>query len=282
MTKTISHVRNLSEKVIRDFGDEWTEYDQSDLSREELAAEFDDYFHIFPWDRLDAYAVGADIGCGTARWASFVAPRVGKLICVEPSHAIDVARRTLSGVDNVNFLNADIDTMAIADGSLDFAYCLGVLHHLPEPAAGMKTCVAKLKPGAPFLAYLYYRFDNRPAWYRAIWRLSDMVRRVITPLPHPVKVGLTTVIAALVYFPLARLALILERLGFGGRNVPLGQYRHNSFSTMRACALDRFGTSIEHRFTQAELRAMAAEAGLRDLTFSDRKYFWCFVGYREA
>ncbi|MEQ9557095.1 MAG: methyltransferase domain-containing protein [Rhodospirillales bacterium] len=272
--------RNLSEKVIRDFGDEWTEYDQSDLSEDELATEFDDYFHIFPWDRVDSGSVGADIGCGSGRWAAFVAPRVGRLLCVEPSHAIEVARRNLKGAQNVDFIHADIDRMPIDDESLDFAYCLGVLHHLPDPAAGMRRCVDKLKRGAPFLAYLYYRFDNRPAWYRMVWRASDLLRRVIQGLPHRAKVIVTTVIAGLVYYPLARLALMLEKAGIGGRNIPLGQYRHNSFSVMRACALDRFGTAIEHRFTRDEIRALAEASGLCDLSFTDRKYFWCFVGYR--
>jgi hypothetical protein len=46
---------------------------------------------------------------------------------------------------------------------MDFGYSLGVLHHLPDPRAGLAACVTKLKPGAPMLVYIYYAFDNRPA-----------------------------------------------------------------------------------------------------------------------
>ena len=34
-----------------------------------------------------------------------------------------------------------------------------------------------IKPGAPFLLYLYYALDQRPAWFKAVWAASDVVRR---------------------------------------------------------------------------------------------------------
>ena len=40
---------------------------------------FGDYFAIFPWDQLPPAAEGFDMGCGSGRWARFVAPRVGRL-----------------------------------------------------------------------------------------------------------------------------------------------------------------------------------------------------------
>ena len=38
-------------------------------------------------------AEGFDMGCGTGRWAKFVAPKVGKLHCIDPSNAIVVAKK---------------------------------------------------------------------------------------------------------------------------------------------------------------------------------------------
>ena len=49
---------------------------------------------------------------------------------------------------------------------MDFGYALGVLHHVPNTQEGLNSCIKLLKPGAPFLVYLYYSFDNRPNWYR--------------------------------------------------------------------------------------------------------------------
>ncbi|MGA8691845.1 MAG: class I SAM-dependent methyltransferase, partial [Methyloceanibacter sp.] len=64
---------------------------------------FDRYFSIFPWDLLPKQgATGADIGCGSGRWAALVAPRVAKLHLVDASEAaLEVAKRNLCSAPNV-------------------------------------------------------------------------------------------------------------------------------------------------------------------------------------
>jgi hypothetical protein len=74
----------------------------------------------------------------------------------------------------------------------------------------------------------------------------------------------------------------LERAGLNVDGIPLSFYRTKSFYTMRTDALDRFGTSLEQRFTAKQIRAMMADAGLGDIKFSDRNPFWCAVGYRQS
>ena len=71
---------------------------------------------------------------------------------------------------NVEFHHASADAIPLPDGSQDFGYSLGVLHHIPDTARAMADAVRKLKPGAPFLVYLYYDFENRPAWFRGLWK----------------------------------------------------------------------------------------------------------------
>ena len=82
---------------------------------------------------------------------------------------------------------------------MDFGYSLGVLHHVPDTANAIASCARLLKPGAPLLLYLYYALDNRPAWYRALWRASDAVRRLLSRAPHPVKLAASSAIALAVY-----------------------------------------------------------------------------------
>ena len=43
-------------------------------------------------------------------------------------------------------------------------------------------------------------------------------------------------------------------------------------------ALDRFGTRLERRMTQAQIKALMEKAGLRDIRFRDAAPFWCAVG----
>ena len=84
-------------------GDEWTRFDQTGLTDEERIAVFEGYFEVFPWDDLPNDATGFDLGCGSGGWAMHVAPRVGTLHCIDPSDAMEVARKNLASHDNVVF-----------------------------------------------------------------------------------------------------------------------------------------------------------------------------------
>lgn len=272
--------RNLDPATIESFGDEWSRFDQTALNTDEASAIFQDYFSIFPWSELPENATGFDMGCGSGRWARFVSPRVGHLHCIDPSSALEVARRALADLPNLSFHRASVSDAPLPANSQDFGYSLGVLHHIPDTGEGLNTCVRMLKPGAPFLVYLYYAFDNRSRAFRLVWRLSDRLRRFVCRLPPRSKHLVTDLFAVLVYYPLARLALIAEHLGLPVSGIPLAYYRRLSFYTMRTDARDRLGTPLEHRFTRDQIRRMLESAGLRDIRFSDRPPYWCSVGVK--
>jgi SAM-dependent methyltransferase len=274
---------NRHDATVTGFGEEWTAYDQSALSPDEAEAIFHQYFGIFPWKALPKGAVGFDLGCGSGRWAKGVAPRVGTLHCIDASPAaIEVARANLRGERNCRFHVASVDGIPLPDNEADFGYSLGVLHHVPDTAAGIRSCVAKLKPGAPFLLYLYYAFDTRPRWFRTLWRTSDLLRRIIARLPFPARYALSNLLAAGVYLPLARGARLAERLGRDVDNLPLSFYRDRSFYTMRTDALDRFGTRLEQRFAAPQIHRMMREAGLKRIVFSPDPPYWCALGYKRG
>src|SRR3954469_13192191 len=189
--------RNVDTNVVAGFGDEWSRFDQSALSDAEAESLFREYFDIFPWDELAPDAEGFDAGCGSGRWARLVAPRVGKLRCFDASAAAaTVAARNLAASPNCEVSVAAVDAMPMADGTADFGYSLGVLHHIPDTAAALRDCVRKLRPGAPFLLYLYYRFDNRPAWYHLLWFLTNGLRRIVSQLAYPLRYAVSQLLAA--------------------------------------------------------------------------------------
>jgi ubiquinone/menaquinone biosynthesis C-methylase UbiE len=274
---------NIDQQVVKAFGEEWTQFDQQAASVTDLQTMFDQFFRIFPWNVLPSQAVGFDLGCGSGRWARFVSQRVTHLHCIDPSDAaLSVARHNLSDVSNCAFHLASVDHIPIADNSMDFGYAIGVLHHIPDTAAGIRSCVHKLKAGAPLLLYLYYAFDNRPLWFRMIWKPSNVVRTGISRCPFVLRYTLSQVIAALVYWPLARVSFLLERLDFNVEALPLSWYRRRDFYTMRTDALDRFGTRLEKRFTANEIAQMMNEAGLERVTFNDSMPYWCVVGFKKV
>ena len=273
---------NVDRDVVAGFGDEWTRFDQDGLKDSEADQIFQDYFSQFPWDLITAKSVGADFGCGSGRWAKLVAHRVGRLHCIDASHAaLQVAKRNLAASPNCVFHCASVEEAPIAPQSLDFGYSLGVLHHTPDPAEALSACARFLKPGAPFLVYLYYRFDNRPRWFRMIWLCSEFLRSVVSRSPHFVRFVISQVLATFLYWPLARLSQALRAFGKDVSALPLSYYADKSFYVMRTDALDRFGTRLEHRFTRVEITEMMQRAGLERISFSDSAPFWCAVGYRS-
>jgi ubiquinone/menaquinone biosynthesis C-methylase UbiE len=272
---------NVHSATVDGFGDEWNRFDQSQLGNEEREKIFKAYFSIFPWDKLPKNASGFDLGCGSGRWAMEVAPRVSKLHCIDPSSALAVAQRNLISRTNCEFHLASVDSIPLADASMDFGYSLGVLHHVPDTQAGITVCVKKLKVNAPFLIYLYYAFDNKPVWFRAVWRASDILRKLVSKLPHSLRFIASQILATFIYWPLARYSNLLEKLGFNVSNIPLSSYRNNSFYTMRTDALDRFGTQLEQRFTKNQIKTMMETAGLERIEFSDDVPYWCAVGYKK-
>lgn len=273
---------NIDRAVVKDFGSEWSRFDQARLDATDRAEMFQDFFHVFPWSNISPRAVGADVGCGSGRWAILVAPRVGHLHLVEPSEkALAVAKTNLEGVGNVSFHHTGVDALPFGEHSLDFAYALGVLHHVPDTRAAIRSIARMLKPGAVFLLYLYYAFDQRPGWFRLLWRCSDLIRGMICTLPDRPKHLCCDVIAFTVYFPLARVARLLDRLGILPAAWPLAWYRDRALYVLRTDALDRFGTRLEQRFTRREIESMLTEAGFVDLRFSDREPFWCAVGLKR-
>ena len=156
---------NIDNKVVDDFGKEWKAFNHQGLENNDLQSAFDSYFHFFPFASLKD-AEGFDMGCGSGRWAQFVAKKVGFLNCIDPSYlALDQAKLNLVDAANCSLECAGVDNNSLKDDSQDFGYSLGVLHHIPDTTLALQSCSKKLKSGAPFLLYLYYRFDNKPRSY---------------------------------------------------------------------------------------------------------------------
>jgi SAM-dependent methyltransferase len=272
---------NKDEKVINDFGEEWCKFEHGKIDKKKLFINFQQYFSIFPWSKLSNESIGFDMGCGSGRWAQFIAPKVKILNCVEPSKAINVAKKNLKDLDNVRFYNETTEKCSIKLSSQDFGYCLGVLHHIPNTQNALADCASLLKSGAPFLLYLYYNFENKPLWFKLIWKISDIIRKIVSRLPQTIKRFISEAIALFIYFPLSRIALLFEKMKLNPSNIPLSDYRKKPFYQMRNDALDRFGTRLEQRFSKRKIEIMLFETGFEHIKFSNKTPYWCCVAYKK-
>lgn len=274
--------KNFDAHTVNGFGDEWNRFNFSDSDENDVRSTFDQYFKVFPREVFSKDAVGFDMGSGSGRYAKMVAPKVGKLFCVDASKkALEVSKKNLAEFNNCEFIEASVDDLPFEDNSMDFIYSLGVLHHVPDTEGGIKDCVRKLKKGAPCLLYLYYSFENRPFWFRLLWKISDLFRMVISRMPFALRFPVSQVIALFIYYPLAHLSSMAERMGFSVEKIPLSAYRGRRFYFMRTDALDRFGTRLEKRFSKKQIQDMMENAGLEKIQFSDSVPYWCVVGFKK-
>ena len=272
---------NQNDQVIKEFGEEWTKYNFTNLSKERVYERFKEYFHIFPWSQISKESIGFDMGCGSGRWSQFIAPKVKKLYCIDPSKAINVAKSNLKEFSNVRYLQETTATCSLNDTSQDFGFCLGVLHHIPDTESALKDCSRLLKKGAPFLLYLYYDFENKPWWFIGIWKISDLFRKIISILPKIPKNLICDFIAITIYFPLSRLSLLLESLGLDVSSIPLSDYRKEPFYMCRNDALDRFGTRLEQRFSKLEVTVMLENAGFENIKISNGAPYWLYLAFKR-
>ena len=275
------YMNKFEKKTIEDFGNEWTVFNQSNLDIKENKDMFEKYFKILPPNIINSGSNILDAGCGTGRWAYFFAPFVKKIYCLEPSNAISVAKKYLGRFNNIIYINKLIDQIEIPDNSIDFCYCLGVLHHTINPENNLKILVKKIKKNSPLILYIYYNLENRSIFYKSIWIFSTPFRLIISRLPFKFKILITNLIALFIYFPLSRIAKLLSIFNLKYEFIPLSYYMNKSLSVLKNDSLDRFGTIIEKRYSKKEVENMMKNSGLHKIKFSDSQPYWCVIGYKK-
>ncbi len=273
--------KNIDQGVIDSFGHEWATFDYGEAeTTEALNAQFKAYCTPIDLNQFNPkISVAADFGAGSGRWASRLIPFFSLVYALEPSDgASKVLQSKFSDESKIVVLQETVGANSIPLDSLDLAMSLGVLHHIPDTSLAVKDISLRIKSGGMFLCYLYYNLENKPTFYKLIFKGVNTVRRMISALPQKIKLLVTSIIAALVYWPLARFSKLMIRFGVNTSNIPLHHYADMPFVMLANDALDRFGTSLEQRFSKAEIAEMLrlANFDISTLKFSDIEPFWTF------
>ena len=272
---------NIDQGVIDSFGHEWATFDYGETETSEaLNVQFDAYCAPIDLSHFDPKnSIAADFGAGSGRWAARLVPYFSLVYVLEPSDgASKVLKGKFSDEEKIVVLQETVGANSIPFESLDLAMSLGVLHHIPDTGLAIKDVSLRIKPGGTFLCYLYYNLENKPYFYKLIFEAINAVRQVISLLPQRIKRIVCSSIAALIYWPLARFSKLMNRIGMNTSNIPLHHYANMPFVMLANDALDRFGTSLEQRFSKAEITEMLALAGfdISTLRFSELEPFWTF------
>lgn len=155
-------------------------------------------------------------GCGKGRHTQRVARWGAKdIVAVDLSAAVEVAFAATQGVENAHVVQADIYHLPL-QRVFDYAFSVGVLHHLPNPREGFKSLVSKVKPGGHASAWVYGAENNE--W---IVRFVNPVRRVTSRMGRRLLYHLAKIPAAIMY---STTKIVYRPLNRGRRGAKLARH----------------------------------------------------------
>ncbi len=273
--------KNIDQNVVQAFGEEWLKF--NDFSDKIIEDSANEYFDILNDKIINKNTYALDVGCGTGRWTKFLTNKVGFIEAVDPSNAIFAADKLLGKIENVRLAKASTDTIPFADETFDFVMSIGVLHHIPDTQQAMIDCVKKVKRGGYFYCYLYHNLEKTNWLFKVLFQMSELIRKVVYRLPSPIKRFVCDILAVIIYMPFVILGRLLLFLGFKERakKMPLSYYHNKSFFVIRNDSLDKFGTSLEQRFSKKEVEGLMTNSGLEDIIISTGAPFYHTVGRKK-
>lgn len=196
-------------------------------------------------------------GCGMGRWlrvAATYGPRT--LIGVDYSPVAYTAQRNVRELRNVHVIRADILRLPLKQ-RIESAYCLGVVHHTPEPARTFDALVDVLAPGGQINVWVYGKEGN--GW---IMRWVNPIRlRLTSKLPHRLLAVISKALALPLYLAAAA-AVKVPRLPYGEY---LRYLRRYPFHYMSHIVYDHLVPEIAHYISREELEDWGRK---RSLEFS--------------
>ena len=273
--------KNIDLKVVQSFGEEWLKF--NDFSDDIIEGSANEYFDILNDTIINKNTYAIDVGSGTGRWTKFLTNKVGLIEAIDPSNAIFAADNLLGKIENVRLAKASTDTIPFADETFDFAMSIGVLHHIPDTQQAMIDCVKKVKRQGYFYCYLYHNLEKMNWWLKLLFNISELVRKIVYPLPSPIKHFVCDMLALIIYTPFILWVRMLIFLGFYelAKKMPLYAYHNKAFFIVRNDSLDKFGTSLEQRFSKKEVEQLMANCGLENIVISSGTPYYHTIGRKK-
>lgn len=251
------------------FAEEWTRW--SDL-RDYYAREFLDW--IAPLTPADfSGQVVFEGGCGKGRHTALVASYGAKaVVSIDLGESAFVAFAHTRHLPNAHVIIGDLMRPPVHP-QFDLAFSVGVLHHLPDPAAAFASLAAQVRDGGRVAFWVYGQEGNE--W---ITRYVDPVRNAVT---SKLPAGLLRVLCVPPSFALWAVIKLFYRPradGRGPRHLPYGDYfaalHAYPFDEVHANVFDQLVTPVAFYLREAEVRAWFG-SGFRDtLLRSHRGYSW--------
>ncbi len=252
-------VAALEERTADAFGYEWLRYN-------ELAQRYRQQF--LDWIRpVDAsFFAGRTVlegGCGKGRHTALAAEFGARdVVAIDLGVAVESAFANTRHLPNAHIVQADLKRPPVKR-VFDYAFSIGVLHHLPEPEAGFRALVSRLRPGGSISAWVYGREGN--GWI--VHMVSPIRERVTSHMPH----APLDVLSALLTVPL----FLATKLVYGpfrgkllGMKLPYGEYLAYiaafPWREQRSIVFDHLVAPVAYYIRREEFAQWFARAGLEN------------------
>jgi SAM-dependent methyltransferase len=177
----------------------------------------------------------------------------------------------VAGLPNASIVQGDIYRLPCPEGSFDQVFCIGVIHHLPDPRAGFMALTRMLKPGGKISLWVYAAEGNE-----LVARYFEPFRkRVSSKLPWGLTKALSMVAAAVMWLLITALYAPARALWPAlWERLPMHDYLwyiyRLGFHTLYHTAFDKLSPELCTFITREELEAWFAAAGLGDVAISHR------------
>lgn len=222
-----------------------------------------------------------DAGCGTGRHLDCVSRYGAKVaIGIDLGESIEVANRHHRQKNNVHVVQADIYHLPFPKQSFDYAYSIGVLHHLPQPESGFRAILEKIKNKGGISIWVYGREGN------GLLKLMDPIRKhFISKLPLKVVDALSLLIITPLY-PIFKLYKVINesRLKPLSKILPQNDFFYYlsklNFRICHCILFDQLLAPTAYYYKASEIMAWFKQAGIGTYKITARnKNSW--RGYGE-
>lgn len=254
---------NLKRRTSSSFGFEWDTFS-------EVIEEYETNFlsYVSPVEKsFFRDKLVLDAGCGAGRHSYYAAKFGAEVVAMDLSKAVEAAYSNSRQFSKVHVVQADIYRLPFK-AEFDYIFCIGVLHHLPDPQKGFEKLVELLRPNSLISIWVYGRKHNFLAIY-----IYEPIRKITTRIPHKALCYLCYLPAAImeVFNIIYKVFNSFSLTKHFARLIPFKYYSHFPFRTKLNDSFDVFATPSSKYYTAQEIRGWFEAAGLKDIKVLYRK-----------
>jgi SAM-dependent methyltransferase len=264
--------RDILERTRKSFGYQWREFKK--ISDED-ENHFLNYIHPVEPSFFEG-KVGLDAACGFGRHLYFSGRYGAKLaVGMDFSDAIISSKENTEELPNVRTVRGSAYEVPFRPESFDYIYCIGALHHMPDPEGAFNELLKYLKPGGSIFIWVYSKTRGR------LNAILESARSLTTKMPYGPLKAVCLMVALLDFGFFILPYRLLKWFPFIDRLTPkrIKLYARFPFHTCYADWFDRLSAPIRFYYNREDMEGWAGRACLESVEISPTDlYGWRLYG----